>query len=168
MPQPAIVVHGGAGRSVEDEAPYKAALEESLRAGAAALTAGTGAVVAALAAVELLEDSTLFNAGRGSVLTSEGRVEMDAAIMCGRTRRAGAVATVTGVRHPIALAHAVMEHTPHVLLAGACDAVLGSVEGAGLIAVDARGNVAMPFNTPAMHRGRLVDGGRIETAVGRS
>ena len=284
VPEPTIVVHGGAGRSVEDEAPYRAALAEALRAGASALSAG--AVAAALAAVEQLEDSPLFNAGRGSVLTSEGRVEMDAAVMCGRTGRAGAVAAVTGVRHPIALANAVMEHTPHVLLAGegaerlaaelglervdpdwlvterqrerflrggedgggggtvgavvldsagalaaatstggrrgqlpgrigdspligagtyaddrvavsatgdgeqvmlavaahelaalvrhagldlesACAAVLRTVDGAGLIAIDGDGNVATPFNTPAMHRGWLVGDRPVETAVGR-
>lgn len=120
MPEPVIVVHGGAGNPasgrIEDETPYRAALGEALRAGAAALTAGAGALGAAQAAVARLEDAELFNAGRGSVLTSHGLVEMDAAIACGRTRRAGACAAVTTVRHPVALARAVMERTPHVLL----------------------------------------------------
>jgi beta-aspartyl-peptidase (threonine type) len=70
------------------------------------------------AAVECLEDCPLFNAGRGSVLTSEGRVEMDASIMSGADLRAGAVAVVSGVRHPVALARVVMEETPHLLIAG--------------------------------------------------
>ena len=70
------------------------------------------------AAVEVLEDAPDFNAGRGSVLTADGRVEMDAAIASGSDARAGAVACVSRVRHPVTLARAVMEATPHVLLAG--------------------------------------------------
>src|SRR4051812_27376637 len=66
-----------------------------------------------------MEDNPIFNAGRGSVLTADGRVEMDAALMCGRTGRAGAVAAVTSVRHPVALARAVMEETADVMVAGA-------------------------------------------------
>ena len=115
MADPLVVVHGGAGNSgVADEAPVHEALQAAVEAAIAAL--GDGAVAAAVAAVELLEDAPLFNAGRGSVTTSDGSVEMDAAVMCGRTRRAGAVAAVRTVRNPIALARAVMERTPHVLL----------------------------------------------------
>lgn len=73
---------------------------------------------AAEAAVSRLEDAPMFNAGRGSVLTADATVEMDAAIMCGRTGRAGAVAVLTTVRHPVALARAVMERTPYVMFAG--------------------------------------------------
>ena len=87
-------------------------------AAAAALTAGGGAVDAAQAAVSRLEDNPVFNAGRGSVLTSEATVEMDAAIVCGRNSRAGAVAAVTRVRHPVALARAVMERTGDVMVVG--------------------------------------------------
>jgi isoaspartyl peptidase/L-asparaginase-like protein (Ntn-hydrolase superfamily) len=123
MSVPTIVVHGGAGDPVDgviaDEAPYHAALEEALRAGAAVLAAGADALGAAQAAVARLEDAPVFNAGRGSVLTSAGTVEMDAAIADGRTRNAGAVAVVTTVRHPIALARAVMDSTPHLMFAGA-------------------------------------------------
>ncbi|HEX8066837.1 MAG TPA: isoaspartyl peptidase/L-asparaginase [Thermoleophilaceae bacterium] len=119
---PVVAVHGGAGGlprgGPEAERPYRAALAAAVEAARSALRAGAGALDAAQAAVELLEDAPLFNAGRGSVLTGEGAVEMDAALMCGRERRAGAVAAVTGVRHPVALARAVMESTPHVLLAG--------------------------------------------------
>jgi L-asparaginase / beta-aspartyl-peptidase len=123
---PTLLVHGGAGNprggKVDDEAARHAALEAALRAGYAVLTQGGGALDAAEAAVRELEDCPLFNAGRGSVLTSDGRVEMDAAVMDGATRRAGACAHITRVRHPVSLARAVMEATPHVLIVGA-DAV---------------------------------------------
>jgi beta-aspartyl-peptidase (threonine type) len=125
-PGPAILVHGGAGNTpVRDEAPFHAALRAAVEAGIAALA--DGAVAAAVAAVEVLEDDPHFNAGRGSVPTSEGYVEMDAAVMDGRTNRAGAVAAVTTARHPIALARAVLDATPHVLLVG---------EGAERLAAD--------------------------------
>jgi beta-aspartyl-peptidase (threonine type) len=118
---PVIVVHGGcgnpAGGAVRDEAPYHRGLADALEAGWAALEGG-GALDAVQAAVESLEDCPLFNAGRGSVLTGDGEVEMDAAMMLGTDGSAGAVAAVTGVRHPVALARLVMEHTPHVLIAG--------------------------------------------------
>jgi beta-aspartyl-peptidase (threonine type) len=83
------------------------------------LEGGGSSLDAVQAAVESLEDSPLFNAGRGSVLTADGVVEMDASIMSGADLRAGAVAAVTGVRHAVALARVVMEKTPHLLLAGA-------------------------------------------------
>jgi beta-aspartyl-peptidase (threonine type) len=117
-----IVVHGGCGNpsggTVEHEEDYHRGLEEAVRAAAAALTAGAGAVGAAQAAVSRLEDAPMFNAGRGSVLTAEGRVELDAAVMCGSTGRAGACATVTTVRHPVALARSIMEETDDVLVVG--------------------------------------------------
>jgi isoaspartyl peptidase/L-asparaginase-like protein (Ntn-hydrolase superfamily) len=118
-----IVVHGGCGNpsggTVAHEEDYHRGLEEAVRAAAAALTAGAGALGAVQAAVSRLEDAPMFNAGRGSVLTSDATVEMDAAIMCGRTGAAGAVAAVTTVRHPVALARAVMEATDDVMLVGA-------------------------------------------------
>jgi beta-aspartyl-peptidase (threonine type) len=123
VPQPAILVHGGcgnpAGGTIEHEDDYRAGLNEAVMAAAAALTAGAGALGAAQAAVSRLEDAPMFNAGRGSVLTCDGTVEMDAAIMCGRSGRVGAVAALTTVRHPIALAREVMERTPDVMLVGA-------------------------------------------------
>jgi beta-aspartyl-peptidase (threonine type) len=117
---PAVVVHGGAGNphggALEDESPYHDALREAL----AAAQAHPGDALAAVeAAVRVLEDAPLFNAGRGSVLTRDGTVEMDAAVMCGRSARAGAVAAVTTVRNPVSLARAVMESSDHVLLVGA-------------------------------------------------
>jgi beta-aspartyl-peptidase (threonine type) len=87
-------------------------------AASAALTAGAGALGAAQAAVSRLEDAPMFNAGRGSVLTSEARVEMDAAVMCGRTGRAGACACVSTVRHPVALARSIMEESDDVMVVG--------------------------------------------------
>jgi L-asparaginase / beta-aspartyl-peptidase len=118
-----ILVHGGCGNPaagvVRDEASYHRALEEALREGSSVLEGGGSALDAVQAAVRSLEDCPLFNAGRGSVLTSEGLVEMDAAVMWGADLRAGAVAAITRVRHPVELARAVMERTPHVLLVGA-------------------------------------------------
>jgi L-asparaginase / beta-aspartyl-peptidase len=117
---PVIAVHGGAGGPPRDgEAPYREALAAAIDAARTSLGGGGSALDAAQAAVELLEDSPLFNAGRGSVLTGDGVAEMDAAVMWGPDRSAGAVAAVTTVRHPVALARAVMSETPHVLIAGA-------------------------------------------------
>ena len=120
--EPVVAVHGGAGRGPRGgpgaEPPYHEGLAEAVDAARRVLGAGGGALDAAQAAVELLEDCPLFNAGRGSVLTSEGTAEMDAAVMSGHDRRAGAVACVTTVRHPVALARAVLDETPHALVVG--------------------------------------------------
>ncbi len=120
-----LAIHGGAGvierdsLTPEQDAAYRAALERALEAGAAVLRSGGSALDAVQAAVQLMEDDPLFNAGRGAVFTADGRVELDAAIMDGATLNAAAVAGVTRTRHPIALARAVMEHSPHVMLIGA-------------------------------------------------
>jgi beta-aspartyl-peptidase (threonine type) len=120
-----LVIHGGAGvirrgdLTPAQEAAYRAGLTAAIAAGAAVLAAGGAALDAVQAAVETLEDDLLFNAGRGAVFTAEGRIELDAALMDGRTLDAGAVAGATLPRHPIALARAVMEGSPHVMLAGA-------------------------------------------------
>lgn len=124
MPVFNIVVHGGAGTirredlTADLERDYRQGLADALAAGYKVLDAGGSAMAAVLAATISLEDNILFNAGRGSVFTNEGTQEMDAAIMEGRERRAGAVAAVTNIRNPVALAHAVMTKSPHVLLAG--------------------------------------------------
>jgi L-asparaginase / beta-aspartyl-peptidase len=119
---PVLLVHGGAGNplggKVDDEQAVHGALRDALLAGYELLAAGGGALDAAEAAVQWLEDCALFNAGRGSVLNAEGHVEMDAAVMEGVSLQAGACAGVVGVRHPVALARAIMEKTPHVLLVG--------------------------------------------------
>ncbi len=119
-----LVIHGGAGGmsrvnlSAAAQAAARAALHAALDAGAAILRDGGSAIDAVAVAVAVLEDAPEFNAGRGAVFTAEGTVELDAAIMDGRDRRAGAVARVTRTRHPVALARAVMARTPHVMLAG--------------------------------------------------
>lgn len=120
---PTLAIHGGAGiarseLSPEKEKACRAVLEEALRAGHKILADGGASLDAVQAAIIVLEDSPLFNAGRGSVLTSEGTVEMDASVMDGSKPAAGAVACVQGVRNPIRLARLVMERTPHVLLVG--------------------------------------------------
>lgn len=124
VPRWSFAIHGGAGVinrgdiTPEKEAAYRAGLEEALRAGSAALEKGETATHAVNVAIRLLEDNPLFNAGRGAVFTAEGRNELDAAIMDGKTQMAGAVAGVTRTRHPIDLARAVMEKSPHVMLSG--------------------------------------------------
>ncbi len=102
----------------EADAAARAALAAALDAGAAVLAAGGSALDVVEAAVAYLEDAPEFNAGRGAVFTAEGTVELDAAIMDGSDRRAGAVARVTRTRHPVSLARAVLAETPHVMLAG--------------------------------------------------
>ncbi len=120
----AIAIHGGAGTILrsemteEMEADYRAALEEALRAGYDVLNAGGSSLDAVVAAVQVMEESPLFNAGRGAVFTNEETIELDASIMDGRTRDAGAVASIMQVRSPIALARLVMEKSPHVMLTG--------------------------------------------------
>ena len=100
-----------------EDARFRAGLAAALRAGEAILAAGGIAVDAVEAAVIVLEDDPVFNAGRGGVFTAEGRNELDAAIMDGASRAAGAVAGVTRTKNPVSLARAVMTQTPHVLLA---------------------------------------------------
>jgi L-asparaginase / beta-aspartyl-peptidase len=117
-----LVVHGGAGviaphlLSAEQEADIRAALDSALAAGASILASGGSALDAVERAARMLEDDPHFNAGRGSVFTYQGTIEMDAAIMDGRTREAGAVAGVSATRNPVSLARAVMERSPHVFL----------------------------------------------------
>jgi beta-aspartyl-peptidase (threonine type) len=102
----------------ELEVEYRGGLEAALRAGWEILDHGGSAMEAVEASVVSLEDFPLFNAGRGSVFTHDGKNEMDAAIMDGEKLRAGAVAFVRNVRNPIKLARLVMQHTEHILLAG--------------------------------------------------
>ena len=117
-----IAIHGGAGTlsrgqmSQEKEQLYKSKLKEALSAGVSVLKSGGLAIDAVEFAVRILEDSPLFNAGKGSVFTHEGKHEMDACIMDGLGRKAGAVAGIYGVRNPISLARLVMEKSGHVIL----------------------------------------------------
>lgn len=120
----ALAIHGGAGTILrskmtpEREAAYHAGLRRALAAGRSVLADGGRALDAVSAAVMALEDEPLFNAGRGAVYTSAGKQEMDAAVMDGRDRSAGAVAGICGPRNPILAARAVMEHSGHVFLIG--------------------------------------------------
>lgn len=119
-----LVIHGGAGTilksqmSTEREQAYKTALDSALQKGETILAAGGSALDAVEASVRYLEDCPLFNAGKGAVFTHEGKNELDAAIMDGRTQAAGAVAGVTTIRNPITAARAVMEKSEHVMLTG--------------------------------------------------
>lgn len=119
-----LAIHGGAGTleradmTPEKEAAYRASLQAALDAGKAVLASGRSATDAVTAVVTRLEDDPRFNAGKGAVFTWDGSHELDASIMDGSTRAAGAVAGVTTVRHPILLARKVMEDSPHVMLAG--------------------------------------------------
>ena len=123
MKKIALAVHGGAGTLVkgmmtpEKESLYKAVLKSALHKGYLLLESGRSAVEAVEASVKELEDSHLFNAGKGSVFTSEGKHEMDASIMDGKTLNAGAVSLVSGIKNPISLARDVMEKSDHVFLA---------------------------------------------------
>jgi beta-aspartyl-peptidase (threonine type) len=119
-----IAIHGGAGvisrasMTEENERAYRADLGRALDAGYAVLKGGGTSLDATVAAVRILEDSPYFNAGLGAVFSHAGINELDAAIMDGATRKAGAVAGVRHVRNPIELARMVMDRTPHVLLSG--------------------------------------------------
>lgn len=123
---PAIVVHGGAGHLAPDDpaapgdpdAPRLRGVRSACEAGWRVLLAGGSALDAVEAAVRALEDDPAFNAGTGATLTAAGGVELDASIMDGETLRCGAVAAVGDVKNPISLARAVMDRSPHVLLAG--------------------------------------------------
>jgi beta-aspartyl-peptidase (threonine type) len=119
----ALAIHGGAGviergdLTPAREAEYRASLNAALAAGEKVLRANGSSLDAVEAVIRVLEDDPHFNAGRGAVFTADGRNELDASIMDGATRRAGAVAGVTRTRNPISLARAVMEKSPHVMLA---------------------------------------------------
>lgn len=135
-----LVIHGGAGTILkksmtpDKEEAYRSALSQSLKAGYDVLKAGGKSMDAVVAAIHVMEDSPLFNAGKGAVFTNEGTNELDASIMDGKTRAAGAVAGVAMVKHPISAAKAVMEKSGHVMLSGkGADAFARSV---GLEIVD--------------------------------
>jgi beta-aspartyl-peptidase (threonine type) len=119
-----LVIHGGAGTILkknmtpEKEAAYRASLQKALETGYAVLHSGKSSLDAVEATIRVLEDDSLFNAGKGAVFTHDGINELDAAIMNGRTEAAGAVAGVRNIRNPITAARAVMERSEHVLLTG--------------------------------------------------
>jgi beta-aspartyl-peptidase (threonine type) len=136
-----LVIHGGAGTITrasmtgDTEKQYREALEQSLRIGHAVLVKGGSSMDAVEASIRFMEDSPLFNAGKGAVFTHDGRNELDAAVMDGKTKKAGSVAGVTIIRNPITAARAVMEKSPHVMMTG---------EGAEAFAKEAGGIEFVP------------------------
>lgn len=130
-----LVIHGGAGE-IRNPSQYEPSLALIIESGAALLDAGGSAVDAVAHCVALLENDPLFNAGRGSVLNSDGVVECDASIMGGRGLKAGAVAGVRGVKNPVLLAGMVMEKSDHVLLIGAGAESFGRAHGAAFEDMD--------------------------------
>ncbi|TLM78330.1 isoaspartyl peptidase/L-asparaginase family protein [Microbulbifer harenosus] len=123
-PKFAIAIHGGAGTiekssmTAEQERAYRAKLEEAINTGYVILEKGGSSLDAVVASINVMEDSPLFNAGKGAVYTYDGTHELDASIMDGRNREAGAVAGVKRIANPINLARMVMEDSPFVMLAG--------------------------------------------------
>ncbi len=119
-----IVIHGGAGTwdralmTADKEKAYKDKLNEALEAGMKVLKEGGTSLQAVETAIKILEDSPLFNAGKGAVFTNEGKNELDASVMDGKTLKAGAVAGVTTIKNPISAAIAVMEKSEHVMMVG--------------------------------------------------
>jgi len=128
-------VHGGAGvieraaLGPEGDTAYRVSLAKATEAGAKVLDKGGSALDAVEAVLNILEDDPLFNAGRGAVFSAEGKNELDSSIMDGSNLKAGAVAGVTRTRHPISLARAVMEKSPHVMLVGAGADAFGAKVG---------------------------------------
>src|SRR5436190_15719359 len=122
--KPMLVMHGGAGTitrasmTPEMEKQYRETLEQALRTGHAVLMRGGSSLDAVEQSIRILEDSPLFNAGKGAVFTHDGKNELDSAIMDGKTMKAGAVAGVTIIKNPISAARAVMERSKHVMMAG--------------------------------------------------
>jgi len=120
----ALVIHGGAGTILkknmtpEREQEYRAKLAEALRKGHAILAKGGSSLDAVEATIRVMEDSPLFNAGKGAVFTHDGKNELDASIMDGRTKAAGSIANVTIIKNPISAARAVMEKSKHVMMVG--------------------------------------------------
>ena len=135
----AIAIHGGAGTilrenmSPEIEAEYRAILSESLKAGYEILANEGTSLDAVVAAITIMEDSPLFNAGKGAVFTHNGLNELDASIMDGRTLKAGAVGAVRNIKNPIELARLVMDKTEHVMLIGNGAKLLAQEHGIGLV-----------------------------------
>ncbi|MGB7923188.1 MAG: isoaspartyl peptidase/L-asparaginase [Pyrinomonadaceae bacterium] len=137
-----FVIHGGAGTilksnmTAEAEAAYREKMKEALLAGYNILKNDGSSLDAVEAAIRILEDSPLFNAGKGAVLTSEGTAELDASIMEGKSLNAGAVASLKHVKNPISLARMVMEKSPHVMMVGDGAEVFAKQQGVELVPQD--------------------------------
>src|SRR5215210_155270 len=137
-----FAIHGGAGTILrkdmtpEQEEAYRVKLREAVLAGYDILKNGGSSLNAVEAAIRIMEDSPLFNAGKGAVLTSAGTVEMDASIMDGKTLKAGAVADLKHIKNPISLARLIMEQSPHVLLVGDGAEAFAKEKGIGQVPQD--------------------------------
>ena len=135
-----IVIHGGAGTILkknmtpEMEAAYRATLEEAIRTGHAILKAGGSSKEAVEKTIHVMENSPLFNAGKGAVLTADATIELDASFMDGATLDAGAIAGVQTIKNPISAAIAVMEDSPHVMLSGKGAESFAEGQGLALVA----------------------------------
>ncbi|MGK7311608.1 MAG: isoaspartyl peptidase/L-asparaginase family protein [Candidatus Longimicrobiales bacterium M2_2A_002] len=158
-----LVMHGGAGTILPEdmsdslEAEYRAKMTEAMLAGHGVLSAGGSSLDAVVAAITILEDSPLFNAGKGAVFTAEGTNSLDASIMDGATGNAGAVAGVTTVKNPIELARLVMDSSFHVLLAGEGAEAFGRLHGVEMVE---------PEYFYTERRWRQLEAAREEEAVG--
>ncbi len=134
-----LVIHGGAGTILqstmtpEKEKLYKQGLQNALNAGNTILKNGGTALNAVEAAIKVLEDDSLFNAGKGAVFTNEGKNELDASIMDGKTLKAGAVAGVTNIRNPITAARAVMDKSEHVMMSGKGAELFAAANGCTIV-----------------------------------
>ncbi|WP_010584643.1 isoaspartyl peptidase/L-asparaginase family protein [Schlesneria paludicola] len=138
IPNVVLGIHGGIGEDKKDmtpeiEARVRAALNAALKAGKAKLDTGGTSLDAVETAIRVMEDDSILNAGRGAVFTHEGRNELDASIMDGKTKKAGAVASVTTVKNPISAARAVMEKTRHVMLIGEGAEVFAAKQGLEIV-----------------------------------
>jgi beta-aspartyl-peptidase (threonine type) len=137
-----IVIHGGAGTILrenmtpEKEAEYKAKLEEAIKTGHKILAEGGSSLDAVEATIRIMEDSPLFNAAKGAVFTADEKNELDASIMNGADKAAGAIAGVTTVKNPISLARQVMENSPHVMMAGKGAEIFAKERGLELVSPD--------------------------------
>ena len=135
----AIIIHGGAGTilkknmSDEKEAAYKATLEEAVKVGHEILKNGGSSADAVEKTIQVMEDSPLFNAGKGAVFTNAGTNELDASFMEGKTLNAGAVAGVKDIKSPIAAARKVMTNSPHVMLSGAGASIFAKEQGLEMV-----------------------------------
>lgn len=134
-----LVIHGGAGTILksemtpEKEKAYMQGLNEALQAGYNVLLKGGAALDAVEASIKVLEDNPLFNAGKGAVFTNEGKNELDASIMDGKTLKAGAVAGVTTIKNPITAARAVMDKSAHVMMAGKGGEQFAAQQGCAIV-----------------------------------
>jgi len=137
--KPVLVIHGGAGTitranmTPELEKAYQVKMEEALKAGFQILEEGGSGIDAIITTISIMENSPLFNAGKGAVLTSEGTAELDASIMDGKTLNAGAVAGVKTIKNPIEAAYQVMVNSPHVMLTGQGAEVFAKEQGLKLV-----------------------------------